>query len=229
MARWTGRLRKLADVTRDKQLDAIDDDLKSAEDHEGWQYLNRVRDKLDKLVEDFAKGRVNRAQFEELYAHYQTERSAVERLIASEPTSNAWRMAVTEGQSINIRRRLAARVLGYAVYTNEDETALRVYGEFASLEEKWISPLLNKVQTNRLFVVGSFSTGSEDANCLCAVSGQFTTLLVLFSTEPARVQMQSLEDLHCHFEQANFRALSRWPSAQFGVGDLVFPYAAAFE
>jgi hypothetical protein len=171
---------------------------------------------------------VNRAQFEELYAHYQSERSAVERLMTSQPSGDAWRMAVTEGQSINIRRRLAARVLGYAVFTNADETPLRVYGEFATLDDKWVSPLLTKVQTNNLFVVGSFDTGSDEATSLCAVSGQFSTLLVLFSTEPARIQLQSLEDLHCHFEQANYRFLSR-KDAQVRINDLVFPYAAAFE
>jgi hypothetical protein len=230
MAKWTGRLRQLIPGPPEvSQNSTSNDNTTSHEDNEGWKYLNRVRNKLDKLVEDFAKGRVNRGQFEELYSHYQSERSAVERLIASEPTSDAWRMAVTEGQSINIRRRLAARVLGYAVYTNADEVPLRVYGEFATLDERWISPMLAKVQNNKLFAVGRFNTGSEEANFLCTVSGQFTTLLVLFSTEPARVQMQSLEDLHSHFEQANHRFLSRWSTGQFDVDDLVFPYAAAFE
>jgi hypothetical protein len=183
------------------------------------------------LVEDFANGRLNRAQFDELYAHYQNERKAVEQLITARPGSDAWRMAVREGQSINIRRRLAARVVGYAVYSNHDEMPLRVYGEFASLNEKWVSPLLSRVKSSQLFVVDRFDTGSEEPSCLCAVSGQFTTLLVLFTVEPARVQLQSLEDLHGHFEQANYRILLRSTQAKThaSVADLVFPYAAAFE
>jgi hypothetical protein len=229
MTRWTGRLRQLMSGPKERSP-VVSKVVEDGEvDNEGWKYLNRVRDKLDKLVEDFAKGRVNRAQFEELYAHYQNERNAVERLMTSRPSTDAWRMAVTEGQSINIRRRLAARVFGYAVYLVQDETPLRVYGEFASLEDKWVSPLLAKVKSNKLFVVGSFKTGNDEATCLCAVSGQFTTLLVLFSTEPARVQMQSLEDLHCHFEQANYRVLSRKNAQSIKIRDLVFPYAAAFE
>lgn len=231
MTKWTGRLRKLVTVQKDESLETPQGEQNAGVDDEGWKYLNRVRAKLDKLVEDFAKGRVNRGQFEELYSHYQNERNAVERLMTSGPTSDAWRMAVTEGQSINIRRRLAARVLGYAVFVSEDETPLRVYGEFASLDDKWVSPLLARVQNNELFAAGSFETGTDGAGSLCAVSGRFTTLVVLFSTEPARVQMQSLEDLHTHFEQANHRVLSRWakPDATFSVADLVFPYAAAFE
>jgi hypothetical protein len=238
MKKWTGLLRQLMSSQQAKPLDASQDekvgDTGNDADKEGWQYINHVRGKLDKLVEDFAKGRVNQAQFEELYSHYQEERKVIERLMTSRPSSDAWRLAVTEGQSVNIRRRLAARVLGYAVYDNYDEMPLRVYGEFASLNEKWVAPLLEKVRSNKLFTVGSFGTGSEGASCLCAVSGQFTTLLVLFTTEPARIQLQSLEDLHSHFEQANHRALSRYnPSQnkplQVQVEDLVFPYAAVFE
>jgi len=229
MAKWTGRLRLLVGGQKIESLGEPVQGTNATLEDEGWKYLNRVREKLDKLVEDFANGRVNRGQFEELYAHYQNERSAVERLMTSGPSSDAWRMAVTEGQSINIRRRLAARVLGYAVFSSHDETPLRVYGEFASLDKRWVAPLLAKVQNNKLFVVGSFETGNDEANCLCTVSGQFTTLLVLFTTEPARVQLQSLEDLHCHFEQANHRVLSRSQAQNVRIGDLVFPYAAAFE
>jgi hypothetical protein len=231
--KWTGRLRQLMSGQQQEQRSAAPRVDKTDEsDNEGWQYINHVRAKLDKLVEDFAKGRVNRAQFEELYTHYQEERKTVERLMTSRPSSDAWRLAVTEGQSVNIRRRLAARVLGYAVYASQDEMPLRVYGEFSSLDEKWISPLLDKVRSDKLFTVGSFDTGSEGASCLCAVSGQFTILLVLFTNEPARVQLQSLEDLHSHFERANSRILSRYAEPQskpIQVQDLVFPYAAVFE
>lgn len=238
MASWTDRLKKLIDGDKEIMAQNAPRRLRSQSEVdgpniEGWKYLDRVRGKLDKLVEDFASGRVNRAQFEELYAHYHKERKAVERLITSRPASDAWRLAVTEGQSINIRRRFAARVLGYAVYDNQTEKPLRVYGEFATLHEKWVSPLLARVRTesSRLFVVGSFKAEGEEATCLCAVPGQFTTILVLFNTEPARIQIQSLEDLHYHFEQANYRILSRncQQAIAFKAGDLVFPYAAAFE
>jgi hypothetical protein len=225
MAKWTGRLRQLVEHS---DLDQISQSNAAEEDksHEGWEYLERIRTKLNNLVEDYARGWVNQAQFEELYSHYQKEREAVARLIAFQPSSDAWRMAVTEGHSVSIRRRLAARVLGYAVFTHRDRKPLRLYGEFTSLDERWIGPLLDKIQkqVEQAFVTSSFETKSEDATHLCAVLGQYTTLLALFTAEPARVQIQLLEDLHCHFEQANARMLER---AKYD--SLVFPYAAAFE
>lgn len=227
MTKWTGRLRQLLSHESETEPEASRQAPQDEEtEHEGWEYLNKVRAKLDNLVQDYSRGWVNQAQFEELYAHYQRERESVARLIAMQPSSDAWRMAVTEGQSISIRRKLAARVLGYAVFTNTSHTPLRVYGEFSTLSDRWIKPLLTKVQKeiNQTFVTSSFETGSKEAAYLCAVLGQYATLLVLFSAEPARVQIQQLEDLHCHFEQANARLLERER-----YDDLVFPYAAAFE
>jgi len=226
MTKWTGRLRQLGKGESDDSSDSSHTDTQDDASHEGSAYLERVREKLHTLVKDYARGWVNQSQFEELYTHYQKERDAIARLITSQPSSDAWRLAVTEGHSVNIRRRLAARVLGYAVFTNREQKPLRLFGEFTSLDERWIGPLLARVreQVRQTFVTSSFETKTRDAASLCAVLGQFTTLFVLFTTDPARVQIQLLEDLHSHFEQANGRLLSKekWDG-------LVFPYAAAFE
>jgi hypothetical protein len=227
--KWTARVKNLfkqqAPVVEKKTMD---DDYSA--NQEGWHYSNRVRNKLTTLVEDFAQGRVNRAQFEVLYAHYQKERDAVEKLIATQPSSDAWRMAMTEGQSVVIRRRLAARVLGYAVYADQDPTPLRTYGELASLNEEQLASLLNYVdpkdKEQPFIIVNDFDMGSEEATCLCVVPGELAVLFVSFTTEPARVQIQLLKDLHQHFERANYRVLAR---SFYKPSDLVFPYAAAFE
>ena len=77
-----------------------------ADEAEG--YLRAVSDKMMKLAEDFALGRVNRAQFEELYRHYLDERAAIERLLETQPGTPAWKGAVTEGESVLIKRKHAA-------------------------------------------------------------------------------------------------------------------------
>jgi hypothetical protein len=217
--KWTERVKRLF-----KQTPLTTQTHDDGFDNEGLHYSKRVRNKLAALVEDFAQGRVNRAQFEVLYAHYQKERDAVEKLIASQPSSDAWRMAMTEGQSVMIRRRLAARVLGYAVYADEDPAPLRVYGEFAELDAVQLSSLLNYLDEKKTFII--VNNFDHNETCLCIVPGEFAALFVLFSTEPARIQIQLLQDLHRHFERANSRVLAR---SYYKAGDLVFPYAAAFE
>lgn len=228
--KWTKRVKKLFKQQQEAPAQAPSEQAPDDSDNEGWHYSNRVRNKLTTLVEDFAQGRVNRAQFEVLYAHYQKERDAIEKLIASQPSSDAWRMAMTEGQSVIIRRRLAARVMGYAVYANQDPVPLRVYGECAELSEAQLLLLLDylerETEDQPFIIVNDFDMGIEGATCLCIVPGEFAALFVLFTTEPARVQIQLLKDLHQHFERANHRILAR---SFYKVNDLVFPYAAAFE
>lgn len=229
MAKWTSRLRQLIHRPIQQTPEKSPEALGVRRGNEGWQYLNKVRHKLSKLADDFAQGRLNRVQFEELYAHYQKERADIERIVAMRPDSGAWRTAVTEGQSVIIRHRLAARVLGYAVYANQDQAPLRVFGELAALDETEVASLLSRLQreASEPFVANVLGgTDDEDATCLCAVPGQFSTLIVLFTNEPARVQIQLLQDLHHHFEQANYPILSR---ALHKVNGLVFPYAVAFE
>ena len=58
------------------------------------EYLVKVQQKIDKLAKDFAAGTINRAQFQELYAHYQREVRMVETVLTTNPQS--WQDAVTE-------------------------------------------------------------------------------------------------------------------------------------
>jgi hypothetical protein len=71
------------------------------------------------------------------------------------------------------------------------------------------------------FGAGTRSTAMEDGRWLCFVPGEFTTLLAVFSAEPAAKQLQFLGQLHEHFEQANQRHLAQSP---VDGSDLIFPH-----
>lgn len=196
---------------------------------EAEAYLKRVRQKMEKLVRDFVQGQVNRLQFEELYAHYQEERNTIQNLITSHPQTGAWRMAVTEGESLMIRRRNAARALNYVVYDNRTKEAIRLYGELTPYNRAKILSVLNSVNEGQVQAGKAEAVRlglGEDGEWLCYVAGEYSTLIVFFNREPARVQLELLEDLHAHFEQANGRIMAR---VHYESNSLVFPYAAAFE
>jgi hypothetical protein len=192
-------------------------------------YLEKVRQKMERLAEDFAAGRVNTSQFQELYAHYQQERTAIEEILQEAPEAAAWRAAVAqeEGESVIIRRRHAARILGYAIYLNASNSLLRSVGEY-DIDERLVTSMLDSFRTsspsNSERQMRSIEI--ENARWVRFVPGQHTTLAVLFSNEPARAQLDMLRDLQAHFEQANQRLFARGvtDSAQF-----VFPHAAVFE
>jgi hypothetical protein len=194
---------------------------------EAENYLRVVSDKMMKLAEDFAAGRVNRTQFGELYRHYFRERETIERMILAAPDSGAWKNAVTAGESVLIRRKHAAQPLGYAVYLNANSLPLRSVGDFR-MDSALLVPMLSSFRsaTAEIFGSGLKSSEIEGGRWMCFVPGIYTTLIVLFSVEPARLQLEMLEQLHRHFEKAN------QPAFEAGLRDatkLVYPHAAAFE
>lgn len=194
---------------------------------EGINYLKTVSDKMMKLAEDFAAGHVNRVQFEELYRHYVKERAAVEKMMQSRPASPAWKGVVTAGESMMIKRKHAAQPLGYAIYLNANNMPLRNVGD-VRVDSGLLASTLSSYRsaTSEMFRSGLHSVEVESGRWVCFAPGMYTTLLVLFTAEPAHLQMEMLEQLHSHFERAN------QPTLEAGILDaskLVYPHAAAFE
>jgi hypothetical protein len=185
-------------------------------------YLDKVRAKVDKLAQDFNEGTINRAQFRNLYAHYQREIQSIERMIETAPSSDQWKGAMTEGQSMVIRRRHIARAVGYAIFVNDSGMPLSTLGRF-DLDPALLVPMLSsyRAATREVFGAGTRSTEMEDGRWLCYVPGEFTTMLAVFGAEPASKQLQFLELLHRDFEQANERHLANPP---LDASSLLFPH-----
>ncbi|HEY66747.1 MAG TPA: hypothetical protein G4N97_00560 [Thermoflexia bacterium] len=190
-------------------------------------YLEQVRQKMERLAEDFAAGRVNPTQFQELYAHYQRERKVVMEALEETPEAAAWRAAAATGESVIIRRRHAARILGYAIYLNASGAPIRTVGEY-HVDARLLASMLDSFRSNieEALERQIHSLEIEHGRWVGFVPGQYTTLVVLFSVEPARAQLDMLRDLQAHFERANQQQFAR------GITDpaqLVFPHAVVFE
>ncbi len=186
------------------------------------EYLERVQEKINKLAEEFASGEINRTQFQELYEHYRREQQTVKRYLEMAPDSEEWREATTEGKSVVIRQKNVAKVLGYTVYDNESGMPLSMIGEF-KIEAELAVPMLSsyRAATKEIFGAGMQSTQIEGGQWLAYMPGEFTTLMTLFSTDPASEQLESLEELHLLFERANKTLLSNPP---VDPDELVFPH-----
>jgi hypothetical protein len=192
-------------------------------------YLDQVRQKMERLAEDFAAGRINTTQFQELYTHYQQERRIIEETLGEAPETAAWRAAVAtgEGESTIIRRRHAARIMGYAIYLNASAALLRAVGQY-DMDNRLVATMLDSLRSDTTEQAERQMRGIEIENgqWVGFVPGQYTTLAVLFTVEPARAQLETLRDLQAHFERANEPLFAR------GITDpaqFVFPHAAAFE
>lgn len=189
---------------------------------EAAAYLDRVRAKVDQLAADFNTGTINRAQFRNLYVHYQREIRSIEGMLEAAPGSDGWKEAVTEGQSIVIRRQHIARAKGYAIFENDSGMPVSTLGRF-DLDPALLVPMLSsyRAAAKEIFGAGTRSTEIEDGRWLCFVPGEFTTMLAVFTAEPAAKQLRFLGELHGHFEQANRRRLASPP---LDPGGLLFPH-----
>lgn len=185
-------------------------------------YLERVQGKINKLAEEFASGVINRSQFQELYEHYRREQQTVRRYVEMSPDSEEWKAATTEGKSLVIRQKNVAKVQGYAVYDNLSGMPLNTIGEF-EIDADLAVPMLSsyRAATKEIFGAGTQSTQIEGGRWLAYMPGEFTTLMTLFSTDPASEQLESLEELHLLFERANRTLLSKQP---IDPDELVFPH-----
>jgi hypothetical protein len=188
--------------------------------NEAAEYLLKVQQDTNRLAEEFAQGIVNRAQFIHLFELYQLRRQAVERMLEISPES--WREAANEGKSIAIRREHSATPLGFSIYENATGMPLTTLGKF-DLDPALMVPMLSSYREAAREMFGSRmrSTQIENGRWLCFISGQFTTLIALYSTEPAARQLRNLEDTHLFFERANRPRLSQSP---IPVDGLVFPH-----
>jgi hypothetical protein len=194
---------------------SVADSRDQAESH-----LREVQAKTNKLAEDFARGEVNRATFVHLYDHYQQQRQAIERMLEISPEN--WRQAVALGQSITIRQEHFAKLLGFTVYENASGMPLATLGKF-DLDPALMVPMLSSFREAAREMFGSRmrSTQIENGRWVCFISGQSTTLITLYNTEPAARQLQILEETHLLFERANKPRLQQSP---INVDGMVFPH-----
>jgi hypothetical protein len=184
--------------------------------------LNKVQEKINKIAEEFSEGLVNRAQFQELFDHYQRERRTILAWIETTSEVPNWRELAAEGRSMIIRRQHKARVLGYAICEQQSGLPLRSFGEF-EVDPELVVPMLSAYRsaTQEIFGGGMRSTEIEGGRWLCFVTGEFALLMVLFSNEPARKDLEGLDELLLTFERMNRYILRRQP---INPDELFLPY-----
>ena len=183
-------------------------------------YIQRVYKKIEGLVGDFAKGKINAAQFQKLYSHYQLEIKRIEAVAAVWPED--WKSAAREGESVVILKQHMATAKAYAIYENESGLPLATLGNF-SLDPALVIPMLSAYHsaTREIFGAGMRTTEIEGGQHLCFIQGRTTTLLAIFQNEPVDNQLEHLDELHRTFEGANQPVLTRKP---IEVEKLIFPH-----
>jgi hypothetical protein len=187
-----------------------------------------LRQKTETAVDEYARGTINRVQFNALYQRYNEQRAIIEKLMQRNPDSDAWRQVVSSrGQTGFLRARLEAQPLSFSIYAAAQPAPLLTGGPLdlratfpaeTALRAVWAMP-------NRP-AIGMGRKPLRDDRWLVMAVGTRAATLVVFSLEPSKAQAQLLRDLHVDFERANQMALERgWLAPE----RLVFPQRALFE
>ncbi len=170
-------------------------------------YQAEVQRKMTTLAEDFSLGKINRRQFEAVYTHYREQCQIIDALINS-LNVDAWRKAISAGQTGLLLSHHAAQLLGYALYDRIARQPLAASPHF-KVDPALITPIITAHQAARDVTTRITTSEIDNGRWLCFVPGQACTLVALFSVEPARAQLQLLQDLHHDFELANAKRLAQ--------------------
>lgn len=191
--------------------------------------LEDIREKTASIAAEFAQGKINRAQFLAVYGHYNEKRVIIERLLARDPDTNAWKPVANAGRTTFLRAQFEARVLSYSIYEQKPPNAGKLLTSQGrpQPEEDMVAKLIQAIQT---VVSGGKQLLAQrkelkNGQWLVFAPGEYTTAMAVFSLEPSPQQTTRIQDTHRDFERANKSALARGIRQ---LDQLVFPHRALF-
>jgi hypothetical protein len=189
--------------------------------------LNVLRGKMETIADEFAEGKINRAQFNAMYKRYSEQRTIIERLLQRDPETDAWRQVIsTKGHTSFLRSHFEALPLYYAVHSHQRPVPI-ITGGSLSVNETSIRTVLQMIwQMGNRPKMGVGRKTLSNGEWLIVALGEYALTVATFSLEPSIVQARFVRDLHNDFERANNAALARnWIVPE----RMVFPQRALME
>ncbi len=215
----TGPLREQDETQPDPSLLALSEP-------DPQRTLERLRQQLSRVAQEFAEGNLNRVQFTAIYNRYSEQRRIIEEIISRDPQSQAWQMVARPGHTSFLRQHFEARLLYYGLFVIGQTAPLLEHGQQPPRPED-LHPVLLSLPA-LLHERGALKPARRKVgpDWMVVVPGQHTVSVGLYSLEPAAGQLSVLADLHHDFERANIHALER---ADFALEQYVLPQRALFE
>lgn len=189
--------------------------------------LNQLRKKMEIIANEFAEGKVNRAQFNAVYGRYGEQRAIIERLLERNPDSSAWKQVVgTGGHTSFLRQHFEGHPLYFVVFRHKVPRPLMIGGK-GTPNVKQLAPVLKALWSMpRMPEEGLARKQMGESEWLVMAVGRLSLTMVVFMMEPSRIQSNLVRDLHADYERANRAALERGTSR---LERMVFPQRALVE
>lgn len=188
--------------------------------------LEGLREKMEQVANEYAEGRLNRAQFNAIYGRYNEQRTIIERLIERNPHNHAWQQVAIPGHTSFLKSHFEARILYFVVYSINNPALLMMGGQ-KQPDMRHVEPVLHTLlkMPNRPRT-GLARKAMGEGQWLALALGENAVTMVLFMLEPSTAQLNRIRDLHADFERANRPALLRETQS---LDKMVFPQRALVE
>ena len=180
-----------------------------------------VEAKINKLLDEFAEGKLNREQFYAIYERYNGQIELVEKALTG---SDVTLSNQQDGGTIMLREQYMGKAQGLMIFANKTGNVVETLGQFGvSMVE--IAPVLDKFtqQLGTGNAVERVVRQVNDKEWLLFLSGNYTAVVIVFKHEPSQYQTVVLQRMHKEFENAN---KTLFEEDVFDPARLVFPFVS---
>jgi len=183
-----------------------------------------TQQKIEYLLDQFSRGKVNREQFQAVYAHYHEKLESAEAALLE---NDASLISDQPGRTFDILQAHTAKPLGFMIYHNRSGLYIDTLGDF-DIAPSRIAPALNDftdwMECNREIEPLIERIGEKE--WVLFTGGSYTTVISLFHNDPSASQSGEIGRLHHDFEIANHNRLD---SKRVNASKLGYPFLAYLQ
>lgn len=182
--------------------------------------LDHIRQKMESVAAEFSQGKINRAQFDAIYGHYNEQRTIIERLVKRNPENDTWKQVARPGRTTFLRSHFEAQALYYVIFRHNERKPLSSAGQ---QPKNIITPVVTILKqlwsVNPMPPAGLGRKALDDGMWMVLAFGANAATIVIYSMQPSAQQLSVVKDTHSDFERANRLTLQR----SLGPEMMVFP------
>lgn len=188
--------------------------------------LDHIRQKMESVAEEFASGKINRAQFNAIYKHHSEQRAIIELIQQRNPDSDAWKQVAQPGRTTFLRSHFEAVPSYYIIFRHRVQKPIFYAGEHPKHNTKHIVGALQQLWSLKKIPSNGLARKEiSNGRWMVIAVGEHTTTIVIYTLQPSTAQANLVSDLHKDFERANRLSLVRGAAAD----RLVYPQKALLK
>ncbi|HVU13059.1 MAG TPA: hypothetical protein VHD90_17395, partial [Phototrophicaceae bacterium] len=149
-------------------------------------YKEETHQKIELLLEEFAQGKINREQFNAVYAHHNAKLRLADEAMHQ---NDAALVQGRQGETFGIRQAYMGKAIGFLIYHNKSGMFVDTLGMF-DIPPARIAPILNDFSTlmQGSSLIDRRVEHFSAKHWLLFAAGKYTTVITLFEHEPSAVQ-----------------------------------------